>query len=107
MGSSSTIFNRRIWTSFTPNSISRWKFYTERYEGSAFTIFCFRFSVQFDFIVVLFPQIIHMGRNETIHKTEENKDIERLQGCFYRGRVRGDDHSVVTVSLCEGMVRNT
>ncbi|KAJ6633267.1 A disintegrin and metalloproteinase with thrombospondin motifs 9 [Pseudolycoriella hygida] len=44
-----------------------------------------------------------MGRNETIHKTEENKDIERLQGCFYRGHVRGDDHSVVTVSLCEGM----
>lgn len=47
-----------------------------------------------------------MGKNETIHKTEENKDIERLQGCFYRGHVRGDDHSVVTVSLCEGMVRN-
>lgn len=46
-----------------------------------------------------------MGKNETIHKTEENKDIEKLQGCFYRGRVRGDDHSVVTVSLCEGMVR--
>ncbi len=45
-----------------------------------------------------------MGKNETIHKTEENKDIERLQGCFYRGHVRGDDHSVVTVSLCEGMV---
>lgn len=47
-----------------------------------------------------------MGKNETIHKTEENKDIERLQGCFYRGHVRGDDHSVVTVSLCEGMVRH-
>ncbi|KAG4076388.1 hypothetical protein HA402_005831 [Bradysia odoriphaga] len=48
-------------------------------------------------------KIIHMGKNETIHKTED-KDIERLQGCFYRGHVRGDDHSVVTVSLCEGMV---
>lgn len=57
------------------------------------------------FFLYSLDQIIHMGKNETIHKTEENKDIERLQGCFYRGHVRGDDHSVVTVSLCEGMVR--
>lgn len=37
-------------------------------------------------------------------KVQDHKDHDDLRGCFYRGRVRSDDRSRVTVSLCDGMV---
>lgn len=45
-----------------------------------------------------------MWRNQTLRKADDHKDHDKLRGCFYRGRVRGDEHSSVTVSLCDGMV---
>lgn len=49
-------------------------------------------------------QVTHLWHDEVIRKIDDHKDYEKLQGCFYRGRVRGDERSVVSVSLCGGMV---
>lgn len=49
-------------------------------------------------------QVTHLWHDEAIRKIDDHKDYEKVQGCFYRGRVRGDDRSVVSVSLCGGMV---
>lgn len=49
-------------------------------------------------------QLVHVSENETLRKHNDDKDHKTLPGCFYRGHVRGDDRSQVTVSLCDGMV---
>lgn len=56
----------------------------------------------FPLAVVL--QVTHLWHNKSIQNVDEHKEHENLQQCYYRGRVRGDDHSFVTVSLCGGMV---
>lgn len=47
---------------------------------------------------------MHVSENETLRKHNDDKDHKTLPGCFYRGHVRGDERSQVTVSLCDGMV---
>lgn len=47
----------------------------------------------------------HLWNDQVLRKADEHQEHEYLRQCFYRGRVRGDEHSAVTVSLCGGMVR--
>lgn len=49
------------------------------------------------------PQVTHVWPNETLRR-HDDQEYRQLEGCFYKGRVRGDDKSVVAVSLCDGMV---
>jgi hypothetical protein len=42
--------------------------------------------------------------NETLRKQSDHQENALLQGCFYKGTVRGDEKSRVAVSLCDGMV---
>ncbi|XP_058450296.1 A disintegrin and metalloproteinase with thrombospondin motifs 9 isoform X2 [Malaya genurostris] len=48
-------------------------------------------------------KVTHVWPNETLRKPDDHSDHAGLQGCFYRGRVVGDEKSTVAVSLCEGM----
>lgn len=45
-----------------------------------------------------------MWHNQTLRRTEDHQDHDQLRSCFYKGQVAGDDKSVVSVSLCGGMV---
>ncbi|XP_055637495.1 A disintegrin and metalloproteinase with thrombospondin motifs 20 isoform X2 [Toxorhynchites rutilus septentrionalis] len=48
-------------------------------------------------------KVTHVWPNETLRKPDDHWDHAGLQGCFYKGRVVGDEKSTVAVSLCEGM----
>lgn len=62
------------------------------------------FSFCFLFLFLFIFQVTHLWNDQAIRKVDEHLEHEYLRQCFYRGRVRGDEHSVVTVSLCGGMV---
>lgn len=49
-------------------------------------------------------KVTDISRNETFRHKVDVVEHEALQGCFYKGRIRGDEHSAVSVSLCDGMV---
>lgn len=58
----------------------------------------------FIFTFFLFIQITHVWHNQTLRRKEDHQDHDQLRSCFYKGQVAGDDTSVVSVSLCGGMV---
>lgn len=49
-------------------------------------------------------QVTHVWHNQTLRRKEDHQDHDQLRNCFYKGQVAGDDKSVVSVSLCGGMV---
>uniref|UniRef100_A0A1B0EYZ1 Peptidase M12B propeptide domain-containing protein n=1 Tax=Phlebotomus papatasi TaxID=29031 RepID=A0A1B0EYZ1_PHLPP len=55
-------------------------------------------------VSLLKAKVTHIWPNETLRRKADHKDHETLQGCFYRGHIRGDEKSFVSVNLCDGMV---
>uniref|UniRef100_A0A182QGX3 Uncharacterized protein n=1 Tax=Anopheles farauti TaxID=69004 RepID=A0A182QGX3_9DIPT len=49
--------------------------------------------------------VTHFWPNATLRKPEDHDESQRLQGCFYSGKVEGEPDSTIRVSLCGGMVR--
>lgn len=75
------------------------------YKNANLTRIVILFPLQFNTnFIPLFIQVTHVWPNETLRKKDEHKEYSELQGCFYKGHVRGDDKSLVSVSLCGGMV---
>ncbi|GAB0092696.1 A disintegrin and metalloproteinase with thrombospondin motifs 9 [Sergentomyia squamirostris] len=48
-------------------------------------------------------KVTHIWPNETLRRKDDHKDHDSIQGCFYRGHIRGDERSFVSVNLCDGM----
>uniref|UniRef100_A0A182NLF5 Pep_M12B_propep domain-containing protein n=1 Tax=Anopheles dirus TaxID=7168 RepID=A0A182NLF5_9DIPT len=48
-------------------------------------------------------KVTHFWSNATLRKPEDHDENQRLQGCFYSGKVEGEPDSTIRVSLCEGM----
>lgn len=45
-----------------------------------------------------------MWYDDTFHTEQNPNEFEQTKGCFYKGTVKDDKLSGVTVSLCDGMV---
>lgn len=46
----------------------------------------------------------HVWHNSTQQRKEDIEDHKNLRNCYYKGVVRGDPSSKVSVNLCGGMV---
>lgn len=52
-------------------------------------------------------QLSEVWYDDVLHTNENADEYEQSKGCFYKGTVRNEPYSVVTVSLCGGMVKLT
>ncbi|XP_055684696.1 A disintegrin and metalloproteinase with thrombospondin motifs 20 isoform X2 [Lutzomyia longipalpis] len=98
----SNIENHRITGHFRNKSSRIWDPHPQ-YEIDAFGLHMHLILYQAANFIHNDLKVTHIWPNETLRRKVDHKDYERIQGCFYRGHIRGDEKSFVSVNLCDGM----
>ncbi|XP_055713479.1 A disintegrin and metalloproteinase with thrombospondin motifs 20 isoform X2 [Phlebotomus papatasi] len=98
----SNLENHRITGHFRNKSSRIWDPHPQ-YEIDAFGLHMHLILYQAANFIHNDLKVTHIWPNETLRRKADHKDHETLQGCFYRGHIRGDEKSFVSVNLCDGM----
>ncbi|XP_059608561.1 A disintegrin and metalloproteinase with thrombospondin motifs 20 isoform X2 [Phlebotomus argentipes] len=98
----SNLENHRITGHFRNKSSRIWDPHPQ-YEIDAFGLHMHLILYQAANFMHTDLKVTHIWPNETLRRKVDHQEQESLQGCFYRGHIRGDEKSFVSVNLCDGM----
>uniref|UniRef100_A0A6B2E840 Putativedisintegrin and metalloproteinase with thrombospondin motifs 9 n=1 Tax=Phlebotomus kandelakii TaxID=1109342 RepID=A0A6B2E840_9DIPT len=98
----SNLENHRITGHFRNKSSRIWDPHPQ-YEIDAFGLHMHLILYQAGNFIHNDLKVTHIWPNETLRRKVDHKERDTLQGCFYRGHIRGDEKSFVSVNLCDGM----